>query len=347
VKQFNTNGTIVVDGGVYFAEAAGSYAGIVEGTTPSNAEAGLFTIGVDEDGSFASVLTLGGVKYKLNGFFDMNGHYTGPIGQTNQTIDLQLDLLNHTGVLSGAISANASTLGNITAILPGFGKTIPTPAAGKYTILLPPDGTQTGSDYPQGFGYATLNVAITGKVQLVGVLGDGTAFSAGGVLARDNTVPIYIPLYGKKGSISGLLNIDQMKATPLTGNLNWFKPSVKSGFYTAGFAGVTAVEGTLYVAPPAQPQIFPDGPATLAISGGGVTVNPTQKPLEVNANKVSTTDGERFQMSFAKSGLFSGTFYDANGKGWKFNGAVLQQAGLGGGLFKGAGQVGNIDLFSN
>jgi hypothetical protein len=86
----------------------------------------------------------------------------------------------------------------------------------------------------------------------------------------------------------------------------------------------------------------------LTISAGGVTVNPAQKPLEVGTNnKVTITDGERFQMSFAKSGLFSGTFYDVNGKAWKFNGAVLQQAGLGGGSFKGAGQFGSVDLFAN
>ncbi len=349
------DGSIAVSGGAFFANEAGTYAGLVGAAAPADADAGLLKLTVSQNGSFTATLTLDEINYVWHGFFDTSGHYhfdgvsgqTGAIGKTGASVDLQLDMIHQTKTLSGSIVINGVTT-NVTAALPGYSKKNPaTAVAGKYTVLLPPDPTHTDSTYPQGIGFATVSVSSTGVAQVAGALGDGTPFTAGGLVSVGNDVPIYLTLYGKKGSISGALHIDPTAGNPVSGTLNWFKDAQTKGFYAQGFTGATTLWGSTYALPKDDPEVLPVGPAKFDIAGGHVVLTSSEKDLQINTgNKVSILSNEKFALVFSKStGLFSGTFRDTVGKGWKFRGAARQLTGEGGGLFSGvSGEVGSVSL---
>ena len=75
-------------------------------------------------------------------------------------------------------------------------------------------------------------------------------------------------------------------------------------------------------------------------------MNPPAKSLTIDAqNKIKIVGNEKFTMTLAPAtGLFTGTFYDADNKLRTFNGAVLQKQNSGAGLFKGNGQTGSVEL---
>ena len=221
--------------------------------------------------------------------------------------------------------------------------------AGKYTVVLPPDDAHPEAMYPQGSGYGTLTVAATGLARFTGVLGDMTAASQGVALTKDGNFPLYVALYGAKGSVSGMLTLhDPAAANHVEGKLNWFKPVVKTGMYRGGFAGKIEVEGSLYVKPPGRPQILsvPSGHATFSIADGNVTLTSATRDVTIDVkNKIKIVGTEKFTMTLAPStGLFSGTFYDAQKKARAFKGAVLQKQNSGAGLFKGIDQTGAVEL---
>jgi len=93
---------------------------------------------------------------------------------------------------------------------------------GYYTVALPLfDAVPTGAALttPEGSGYLTLTVGSRGKVRIAGRLADGTSISQSSDLtlfddcAQEACVPLFVPLYGRKGSVGALL---------------WFTPGGKS-----------------------------------------------------------------------------------------------------------------------
>ena len=127
---------------------------------------------------------------------------------------------------------------------------------GSYTAALPVmDCAARGPalELPNGSGYLTLTVGNKGSVKIAGKLADGTAVSQSAKLlqflgyGQDVCVPLFRPLYSKKGAVGGMLWIDSWDRTLLSpweagSYVRWVKP----GAGPDGFEALLALCGGYY-----------------------------------------------------------------------------------------------------
>jgi hypothetical protein len=138
--------------------------------------------------------------------------------------------------------------------------------AGYYTVGLTLDpalqGTSLNMNIPQGTGYAAFTVApTTGKLNVVGRLADGTAFTTATFAGPNGEVMVFRTLYlaNARGSLIGEFKIDNgmdvngSEDNTLQGSLNWWRPATPSlvaRLYRAGFGPIELeAVGGRYVAP--------------------------------------------------------------------------------------------------
>ncbi len=127
---------------------------------------------------------------------------------------------------------------------------------GYYTIALPAWEAHThgsADERPGGSGYLTMTVGTGGKVKLAGVLADGTKVSQSahlllfgdyGTLA---CVPLFRPLYGKRGWVGGLIWIyPDTRVVDTDWYNDWFVRWNKPGSGEDGFEALLAPCGGLY-----------------------------------------------------------------------------------------------------
>ena len=191
---------------------------------------------------------------------------------------------------------------------------------GYYTAVLPIDTcvTSPGMDNRQnGSGYLTLTVKARGAVTLAGKLSDGTAFSASTTLLADGGgayVPLFVPLYSRRGVFSGLLQVtggilpvQKRVAAHAAFEMPWLYPGSSATATADRFDATLGVFGAYYNSLPSLqayyggadfaaegqawevPLVFS---ATGAISLGTGADNPAKATLKVTKT----------------TGLFSGTF---------------------------------------
>src|SRR6185295_10517831 len=104
----------------------------------------------------------------------------------------------------------------------------------KYTLAF--SGGTNAATSPAGLGVGTLTVSGSGTVGFAGTVAEGTAVATAVPLAQNGQWPIYLPLYGGKGSLFGWMTLDNMETTDITGLVLWSKPrGVPGAFYPAGF----------------------------------------------------------------------------------------------------------------
>ena len=230
---------------------------------------------------------------------------------------------------------------------------------GYYTMALPPaapgiSASEQVGAAPEGVGYLALTIGAKGSAKVAGVLADGTKVSRAGRLLLfdgcrpDACVPLFAPLYGKKGWVGGLLWVIPEGGAVTTDDefgwfLRWENPGKKGPdgfsmlldvcgrFYGTGSAlaagylfgadtGDTAYHDARGVA--AWTQI-PAG-LPVAVEGGRMKAPKGAKPKKVTEEGVTryvydAVNPAGVTLSFAsKSGIFKGKFslygeYDANG----------------------------------
>ena len=219
---------------------------------------------------------------------------------------------------------------------------------GYYTVALPAaaDGisaSDTVNAAPQGVGYLTLTAGAKGAVKIAGVLADGTkVVCASRLLLFDGCgpeacVPLFTPLYSKKGWTGGLLWLDPEPRTVITDRdlgwyLFWQKPGsgpdgfqmlldACGGFYSAGTALASAYLFTAEVGEVPYVNNAGEGVdlVTEALPAGvGVTVAGARMTMVKGAKPVKQEDGTYLYdgensslatLSFtARTGLFKGAF---------------------------------------
>jgi WD40-like Beta Propeller Repeat len=336
-----------------FPAVAAAYAALVSGTT--NANSGALQLAVTNSGVFTGKIVLGNQSLAVKGSFGPDGTITSfPIsrhGQTPLFLSVALDLSGGSGTLTGMLSEGVIDLpiAGARAIPSGSGASL------RYTFVIP--ATNGATDGPAGNGYGTLTLAPTGKISCAGVLNDGTPVTIGGVLTAGQLWPLYAPLYGRGGSISGSVAFAAQAGSDFLATLNWFRPAISTdpNFPQGWPTGISAaLNGSLYSAPPVLPGL----PATLnmanaafTLQGGGLLTEISQ-PIELNAAGLMTTapgGAGRFSAKLnAQTGLFQGKFgQSANGPLFSFGGVLFPDAANGLGSFKGPSDAPapvNLDL---
>ncbi len=214
--------------------------------------------------------------------------------------------------------------------------------SGYYTLALPAQLQSPPRDlasYPQGDGFATLTLASAGTFTVVGVLADGSAWTAAGGLVRDGQAACFAQLLTpgsrteRGGTFSGTLVFDSIAAgTDVTGDdLIWTRPQVSqvsgstaaalaSQLYTAGWPSGIIVDavGALYsrastlqstlglsnVGVGASNSVleFTDGKLVTEVRIAAISINGS------SIVKIPTTNGSFTLHATASSGGWSGAF---------------------------------------
>lgn len=236
-----------------------------------------------------------------------------------------------------------------TALLEGF--------KGYYTIALPTcagDSLGEAEAAPAGVGYLAVTVGTKGSTKVAGLLADGTKVSRAGRLilvegeGLDACVPLFAPLYAKKGWAGGLLWLNPVARTVTTERdvgwfIRWEKPGkgpdgfhmlldACGGFYdkvptlAAGYLFTAEADEVAYhyAGGVAAPMGAPEGvPVTAA--GSRMTVAKSLKPKKITLDGVTEyvfdeVNPAQATLAFAaRTGIFKGKFtlwyeYEMKGK---------------------------------
>ena len=319
-----------------FPAAPGTYRGLFApmDSAREQTNSGSFLFSVTSRGSVSGSFNLGGQTVPLSGKFGSDGTagiVTKPTrSEPSLTIGLQLDIAAQS--VSGIVSD-----GNFIAELSGFreGFSVPdqVPAfEGQYTLVIP--GTDDSTVGPYGVSYGTVKVSSTGTITLAGSLADGTTISQSSVVSPDGYWPMYVSLYGGKGSLWGwnyFVNNNITNASVLS----WINAanSSRTAVRRLGFTNQQAtVTGGLY-----KPgQKLPAG-LTVSLQDGNFTLMIPN--LSENTNKLTLKTNKT-------TGVISGSFANPDHPGQiiKFNGVILQGSTNARGYFLGTNRSGAFTL---
>ena len=327
---------------------AGAYYGLTQAGDLNALPNGYASITMSRNGVFSGRVGFGSAVYALRGKIAADGTFTKTIlrqGLPPLVVTLALGTADGKtitgmitdGVTSVTILADKATSG-----------TVRSPAAqkGYYTFLLNPNSTDVA--VPPGIGYGRVTVTPAGLAQMIVALPDASVVSQAAPLSAAGVLQVFIRLQGR-GQISGPVVFRSLDATDFDGALSWsMPPNSHAPRYSSGYDASVSLEGSAWIAPSRGGQIFPAGPASLAIIGGGITVAPATKSLNVDTgNRINILSIEKFSMTLnGPFGLFLGTFQDASHAQYPFHGALIQKQVLGGGVFLGKKAAGSVLLES-
>jgi len=333
-----------------FMPVMGTYTGLILQTNPPTyASSGYVQIVLTKTGSFVANIALGGLKTAYAGQFDPNGNTTtnniaapGVLISNNVGVTLAMNLGfgDNRGTIVGTVTGT-----NFTSILQAELPETNHTWTGRYTLaLIPADVTVT--NLPQGYGYATLNVAKSGIGTLTGLLCDGTPISETAPVSQSGLWPFYLVqfnasapkffitlyqnalplsyeyLYGNPGACISWVTLTSSNAT---GVVDWF--ILKGKGYSATNTTLT-LEGAPYTTGPLLNNTW-----TMSFSGAGLTT--TNLPVVLSATgKVVGANPLTLKVT-PSTGQFSGSLVPkAGGKAIPFTGLLLQNQSAGYGLFQ-------------
>ncbi len=307
---------------------------------------GRLSVTLGTKGAFTANLVLNGKSYAFHGIFSPTGMYHFSLPRQGGVLTLAMTAAGAHPEITGALMQGATEVATLGAFQTQRGYTLqnPAPLMGRYTVALPLDSSQVANPaYPQGIGAGQLRQSFTGSVKWTTLLGDGTPVTLGGYLDVNGHFLVYKSLYGGQGVISGSVAPQGPGAgNEVPGQLFWSKAATHGAAYPAPFAGVIDVLGSIYAGPPTEPQILPEGSATLGIASGGLA--PQTENLSIAAgNRVTGPAPDSLAFS-VRSGLFLGRFRGSDGSIHTFRGVALQKQNVGYGFFKIGGQTGSIVL---
>jgi hypothetical protein len=309
---------------------------------------GFFALTVTTRGTFSGSVQLAGRRYPLSGQLDAQGHVRKGIrrAQTNElTLDLALDLTSGTDQITGTIgdgSWNASLLAN-RAVFQTASQ--PCPFAGKYTMSIVGDPTATLS--PAGDGFSTFTVDSMGRVRLAGELADGTKVTQSATLSRNGDWPLYLSLYGGKGSVLSWITLRDGLADNLQGLVSWTKPPMPlARLYPAGFTNASFAFGSRYLPRITPPSVLTWTNGVLVLGGGDFGHEMTNAVMVRHNGQIINTSGNRLNATFAlTTGRLTGQVLSpVTGKPVTFRGVLLQGQDRGVGFALGTNQTGFLRL---
>lgn len=332
-----------------FPALKGTYNGLfmTEPVTTSQENSGFFSLAVTDKGAFSGKLFLSGAVHPVSGTFDAGLHANKVVLRgTNSPLALDLQLAVGTDQIAGVVS-NANWTSDITGHRVTFNaKTNPaTNFVGSYTMLIS-GGTNPAAN-PFGEGVATLTVSSAGIVKLAGTLADGSKAAQSVPVAANGQVPVYVKLYGGKGSVLGWLTLTNSTSTDIAGPLLWTKRSgVPGPFYPAGFSNSLETIGSRYVRPPTGTSMLAFAEGVVILSEGNLSAPQTNQVALNESSKVSILSTNTNKLSLkmvTASGLVNGSLINpSTRKPSSIKGAVLQKQNTAGGFFTGTNQTGRF-----
>jgi hypothetical protein len=256
-----------------FAGLTGTYYGLFAQTNAQFDSSGLLTLSLTSLGSFSGSILNAGGSYSFSGAFSITGSAEVAVsrgtGLAPLIVNMNLDVTtNDTEQILGAVS-NAAWSAPLRAGRATFISTNQFPANGKFTMSF--QNTSNGSLSPGGDGYGAVSISTAGMVTWSGVLADDTSVAPASVgISKYGQWPLYIPLYGKLGSLSGWITLNLANAGTFAGEANWFRVGADGKLYPGGFTNALAIVGSSYKAGTSKIPVLDATNLVLTLSGGGL-----------------------------------------------------------------------------
>ncbi len=318
------------------AEVTGKY--VFPTASSSSGALNALSVGITSGSRITGSLNLGGKSYHINSPFPVAIGFTGTFRDASGVAYvLHLALSNSSGPpqLTATLKSAAGQTTFAGDRLAQVARGLAASQAGKYTFLLPPPSGET----TVGYGYGVATVAKSGAVRLVGVLGDGAPFTAGGQTTESGGVLVRIPLYANKGGLGGFLQFEDMpEISDFDGNVVWSRPAKVGNKLKANAVQSTILAVGSALNAPAAADLFNLTSGRVIFSGGGLSgPSPTRVTLASGNQIVPGTpdpNAAKFKLN-AKTGAFTGVFTPPGmTKSSAFSGVVFLKNQTAAGCFK-------------
>lgn len=342
LNNFTLNDLIYVDIGTppKYAPLKATYNGLLSlPGSPAQQVAGFVTLATTSTPKFTGNLRIGAARYTFSGSFDTNGYATVTASSKNLeplVVNINTDIALGTDKLVGSIRSSA-WVADLSAyrVVVGSG----TAYAGKYTLFFSENGP--------GQAFAAASVDLAGKVQIKGFLAGAPPFSQTVPVSRDGHFPLYVPIPGSGGSISGWMSFATRSGDDVNGTVLWLPSAQPSnGSFAGASAYETAAVGARYKPSTGGSPVFSVTNCFVSFSGGGLSA-PFTNTLSVKAgNKLANASANKLTMALTvSSGLFSGSVKPPGSPlSIPFKGALWQKSNSGYGYFLNADQTGAVLL---
>lgn len=349
-----------------FLIGKGIYAAPISGAGGSHDVSGYLSMTVASTGDFSCFFRFAGAAYRFRGQFDLNGNFSGEISRPGLP-SLQLALLfppdGKSRQLTGTLSFGAESV-QFVAPLIAWSDSRPSLNFGRYTMVIPAPNTATTT--PQGHGFATISISRKGAVTIQGRAGDNRPFSSATYVQPDGYTTSLYGILRNTGSIFGNINTGNSRARVIasgfTASLRWFAVrDLKRRDFPRGFDLTVTPRGSLYSEPRPGDSIV-RLPKVIGYNGdftalsGGLPAPRTERVVIGNRPiagpyLVEFDNSKRLAaklVATAKSGLFTGTFYDATSRlTRRMTGVFIQGENKAFGIFKTPSRTGRVELQSN
>ena len=352
-----TSTTVTITDNDTFAPAKAGFSTLVK--SGSNNQ-GLIVVKTTAVGKVSAKITLASATYSFSGALGVDGRAVLVLkkkGQPDATLTIQIGANQFAGTLNDGAGHTTTFEG---AINDTGTKAAPVGAAGYYTaILRPPVGTAT--IIPKGNGWAFITISATGKTKVAGKLADGSTLSYAGAVDASDALPIFLPLYKKKGTLAGHIVFDPTQPTTdaTAPGMQWVKlANAKDKLFPAGWpSGITTdLVASKFIAPAKVTAKNPTpfyvlgthhflglpAPSTFALTltDGGIPGFSNQATVDVKSKVLigPATSGalgaSKLTATLKATGAFTGSFtHPASGKATKFIGVILQKTHTAAGYF--------------
>ena len=301
-----------------FAAGKGLYQGLFsESNNVQHASSGFLSFQLSDKGALSGKVLIDGGTHLFQGRVSLDGQTAFEIsrpGKSTLLIALTADLnFGTAGLFTGTV-----TDGNWTAALTGgraltLAGQINPGLTGRYTVGF--QGSITGAvedaTFPGGFSVGSTTVGTSGLIQFTGTLADGTPVTQGANLNKDGRWPLYIPLYGGKGSMLAWITLDPTGQRNVSGQINWIKPAIAAGrYYPAGFNKQLNLSGSGYVRPETGQKVINLSLGLLTLTGGSMSTQILESLIIGSDNKIAISGVSRPTMTVnLDNGTFSGSFF--------------------------------------
>ena len=328
-----------------FVDRAGSYNGLFyEGSGVRHGASGCFTLALRPNGNFSARLQQGSKRSSFAAAFDLAGNSTNSVKRpaTNAvTVELHIDPQGP-GQIAGRIT-DGSWEAVLTADRAAFDAKNPTTNyANSYTFLIP--GSTNSPSEPAGDGAGNFTVDARGYVRFSGALADASPMVQRTGISAKGTWPLYISLYGGRGSLLGWVTITNSAEPDLGGLVSWSRPAGPwPKIHTNGFAFDSMLVGSAYEAPGTN-TIFEGTNAMVSFTDGTSGEGFTNNAILLPNAKVAFSGTNRTTLALRqRTGRFTGSVLPPEVKRRVlFRGAILQKQGHGGGFFPGTNASGRV-----
>jgi hypothetical protein len=347
----------------------GAYYGLFMVTNPPAQfeSSGLLTLNLTSLGRFTARILNAGGSYSFSGGLSGVGWWSNIVsrgsGKTPLTVVLDMDVTNGMQPILGtvsAVSAGTNWSASLEADRATYNAANPFTNHGKYTLIF--GGTNTGAQSPGGDGYGTVSISTRGMVSLSGVLSDNTSVAPGAVsVSKDGRWPLYIPLYGRFGSLVGwieftnqgpsLVDLTNTKSAACSfagTNVAWFRTNADGKLYTNGFTNSLIIIGSAF-APDNNAALLDLTNLQVILSGGNLADTLSNSVSPSSTGKFTAGAGGISGLTLSlnpATGVIRGGFADpaaATGVA-PIKGVVFQEQTNAGGFFHSGANSGSFLL---